>query len=206
MKYKILAPWASSILGATLPDKTINKLITLTDEILESENKERWGHQLAGQIDSEYNIPLESVPVDVLEALHAFTNIYLEHQYQLSIPAMPLNFKTKINFMWFNDMKSGEYNPPHIHKTVISSVLFLKVPEFQPRDIPNKKQVDGVLQFIGRVGTPDFHFQKNIIAVNPHVGDIYSFPSSMMHLVSPFEASSSRRSISFNSDFVDING
>ena len=40
--------------------------------------------------------------------------------------------KLEILSCWINDMKEGEYNPPHTHhdNTGWSTVLFLKIPEY----------------------------------------------------------------------------
>jgi len=95
-----------------------------------------------------------------------------------------------------NDMKEGEYNPPHIHHDNIgySSVLYLKVPKFINDATEPHKFKDGEIGFIGVDG--------NIISyMSPKVGDLYIFKADHQHCVLPFKTKKpgeTRRSMSFN--------
>jgi hypothetical protein len=106
---------------------------------------------------------------------------------------------TKLNIeiqsCWINDMKEGEYNPPHIHNHAIgySSVMFLKVPKFvNDSNKPLEKFNDGKLGFIG---------EKYIEYIDPVVGDFYIFEAEHKHFVNPFKIKNkneNRRSMAFN--------
>ena len=63
------------------------------------------------------------------------------------------------NVQWLTQMKSawivsqweGEYNPIHIHtECSLSTVMYLKVPEFLPSTKPERDD-DGCIMFIGGV-------------------------------------------------------
>ena len=107
--------------------------------------------------------------------------------------------KLHILSCWINDMKEGEYNPPHTHhdNTGFSTVLFLKVPEFI-NDVKEKHKFrDGKICFIGHDGTYSEWAQ-------PKVGDFFIFEANHIHAVMPFKVKNKgdiRRSMSFN--FID---
>ena len=97
---------------------------------------------------------------------------------------------------WINDMKEGEYNPPHTHhdNTGWSSVMFLKVPEFVNDVKDPHKYKDGFLGFTDVNGT-------NMTWMEPKVGHFYIFEARHQHCVMPFKTKikeATRRSMSFN--------
>ena len=104
--------------------------------------------------------------------------------------------KLQILSCWINDMREGEYNPPHTHhdNTGWSSVMFLKVPEFINDAKDPHKFKDGQLGFTGIDGTSCTWFE-------PEVGHFYIFEAQHQHCVMPFKTKIKgevRRSMSFN--------
>ena len=100
-----------------------------------------------------------------------------------------------INGCWINDMRAGEYNPPHTHHdgTGWSTVLFLKVPKFIDDTKDPHKFKDGQLCFIMHGNSCKY--------LNPKVGDFYIFRANHQHCVMPFKTKKPneiRRSMSFN--------
>tara|TARA_R100001015_G_C4601814_1_gene156764 strand:+ start:67 stop:681 length:615 start_codon:yes stop_codon:yes gene_type:complete len=104
-----------------------------------------------------------------------------------------------ISDAWINDMKEGEYQPPHTHNINdagipmgFSTVLFLKTPEII---IKNRKEVmGGLLSFIDVSN-------DSLTSFKPVVGDFYIFLANHQHLVLPFKTrypNEIRRSMSFN--------
>ena len=97
---------------------------------------------------------------------------------------------------WINDMKEGEYNPPHTHhdNTGWSTVLFLKVPEIINDVKHQHKFRDAQLGFVWDNGAGVKYF-------DPVVGDFYVFKANHQHAVMPFKTKIKgdvRRSMSFN--------
>ena len=103
---------------------------------------------------------------------------------------------------WVNFMVAGEFNPPHTHEGCdFSSVLFIKIPEKLKEE--NKK-------FTGTAGGPgsiSFTYgesQPYSIAYKdffPQEGDLFIFPATLTHFVSPFMCKEERISISANLKF-----
>ena len=154
-----------------------------------------FGKRLAGRIDDEKNI------TSIFEKTKAFRPIincmgdYVEELKKFGLLEAG-TYNLDILSCWVNDMKSGEYNPPHTHHDNIgfSTVLFLKVPEFINDVTEPHKFKDGQLRFIGVDGV-------NGTWVEPKVGDFYIFQADHQHSVMPFktkEPGKIRRSMSFN--------
>ena len=57
INYELFRPWADVIMQAKLPPMILDKMIEISDKIIEGEEKTSWGKNLAGQIEQEYLIP-----------------------------------------------------------------------------------------------------------------------------------------------------
>jgi uncharacterized protein (TIGR02466 family) len=110
---------------------------------------------------------------------------------------------TQMKSAWLISQWEGEYNPIHIHtECKLSTVLYLKVPEFLPSTKPERDD-DGNIMFIGGGGHGSI-LTRNLIKWKPKVGDFFIFPAHLQHCVYPFktEGDQERRSMSFNADFI----
>ena len=58
MDAKLLQPWSAPVMATKLPDPVLGKMIEITDEIVDDKKQHKsWGHNLAGQIETELLIP-----------------------------------------------------------------------------------------------------------------------------------------------------
>jgi len=154
-----------------------------------------FGKRLAGRLESELNI------LSFFEKTTAFQPIihcmgnYVEECKKFGL----MNggtYNLDILSCWMNDMKEGEYNPPHTHHdtTGWSTVMFLKVPKFIDDTKDPHKFKDGKLGFIGHDGI-------YTTWTDPEVGHFYIFEAAHQHCVMPFKTKVKgdiRRSMSFN--------
>ena len=139
------------------------------------------GKDLAGRVDSELDV------LPILKSCKIFKKItqcmsdFIDTSIEYSLcPPGPHNMD--VLSCWMNDMKAGEYNPPHTHnyKRGYASNLYLKIPEYI-NDVKDKhKFKDGKITFI----CPDAVTSENF---TPEVGDLYIFHASHMHCVHPFK-------------------
>jgi uncharacterized protein (TIGR02466 family) len=111
--------------------------------------------------------------------------------------------ETELIEMWIVSQYENEYNPVHWHPgCTLSASLYLKVPEFLPRGIHSegtKKEMDGRIVFINNnPSDPNTSLENPTAVFNPVVGDLFIWPSRLMHCVYPFQGSGERRSIAFN--------
>jgi len=91
----------------------------------------------------------------------------------------------EIDQCWAIDQRAGDYQILHAHiPNLLSGILYLEVPEcMQASTYP-----DGILTLI----------ETNPFVVLPAPGDMYIWPSYMLHTVYPFRGSGRRMAISFN--------
>ena len=160
---------------------------------INKKNLNSFGHRLAGRLDSELEFTHLLGETKMAKTIGQCINDYVDTLEKLGI--FEEEKKLHILSCWINDMKEGEYNPPHTHhnRTGFSTVLFLKVPELinDTKD-PHKFQ-DGRLGFIGPNDTCTW--------MEPKVGHFYVFEASHQHCVMPFKTKVKgeiRRSMSFN--------
>jgi hypothetical protein len=153
------------------------------------------GKRLAGRIKNELAIESFIADTKVYSTLIKCMNEFIMASNHLNLVDSPV-LNLNIIGCWINDMKEGEYNPPHVHHdaTGWSTVLFLKVPEII-KDVEHEhKFKDGQLAFTFDNGLKTNYF-------DPIVGDFYIFQASHQHSVMPFKTKIKgdiRRSMSFN--------
>ena len=158
------------------------------------ESLNSFGPRLAGRLNTELEFTHLLGQTKMAETIGKCMNDYIDTIEKLGI----FNEEKKLHILscWVNDMKEGEYNPPHTHHDMTgwSTVLFLKVPEFINDVKDPHKFKDGKLGFISVNGT-------GAVWMEPEVGHFYVFEASHQHCVMPFKTKIKgevRRSMSFN--------
>jgi hypothetical protein len=81
-------------------------------------------------------------------------------------------------------------------------VFYLKVPEFKSRKVhetSEKDNPDGNILFVnGSCGESDVYLEQSTACFTPSVGDLFIWPSRLLHGVYPFIGPGERRSVAFN--------
>ena len=155
--------------------------------------------QLAGKIPDEVSLfyagPTNKrmhthnyVPEDMLKWFYAIFDHYLKWN-------KTIEYKMKIDSIWVNEMKAGDYNPVHIHQgavfTGLSSVMILKLPKDMGPEITRPDQpMNGQLQILGSSAG---QFVKADYSPRMKIGDFYVFPYDMRHVVYPFTNKKEKR-------------
>lgn len=124
----------------------------------------------------------------------------LIEKFNYILPSLPFDPAiSELNNMdiWFNISKKNNFNAIHNHpKCDLSGVYYVKIPEGDCGDIifrdPRPSLAYGNTFFIER-----YHVGDNI-GRKPEVGNMYIFPSSLDHSVTPNMTDDDRISISFN--------
>ena len=209
-KVDVLNPFGPKIFKVQLSDDIVKKLINITDKLIIDDNREKNGCNLAGQIAEEIKIQKQVLKENKLyDLFKMYLKGYVEHCLSMS-DYFDDGSKNKvicdISSMWFNEMKSGEYNPAHFHtRCHVSSVLYLKIPKNRPkRNIECKEDKDGTIDFIDRSISPDL-LQQGVLSIQPQEGEMYIWPSSLLHCVYPFLGDEVRRSIAWNGVYRLVN-
>ena len=178
-----------------LPVKEIDDL----NKVYEKEKKSLASHSkiLAGRLKSELEfskfLPKTKIYPSIVECMNDYMNCLIA--YKLVDPQS--SGQLAVSSCWINDMKEGEYNPPHTHFNSVgySTFLFLKVPELlnDIEEDPHKFK-DGKLAFTCIDG-------QGCQWVEPAVGNFFIFEAKHQHQVMPFKVKKkgeTRRSMSFN--------
>ena len=168
----------------------------------EKDKLNSFGDRLAGRLDTELDFTAIIEKCDIYKSITHCMSDYVNSckVFYSDYDTRPVNLE--ILSCWINDMKAGEYNPPHTHhdNQGWSTVLFLKVPHFV-NDL--KKEAHRF-----RDGQIFFH-NVNVDAgqwIMPEVGNFYIFEACHTHSVMPFKTvrdTDIRRSMSFN--FINKN-
>ena len=219
LEIEVMQPWADVLMRVKLPQIIIDAMLEITDQVLQDPDRKNWGDNLAGQIADEPLIPHELMVNYKIGKEGTVYNFFMDivgkyvqhcmHQQATSIDADNLKNKewmTQMKSCWVISQWESEYNPIHIHtECQMSTVMYLKVPKFLPSRKPERDD-DGNIMFIGGAGV-NSALTRNLMKVNPKVGDFFIFPAHLQHTVYPFRTDGDfeRRSVSFNADFIDKN-
>ena len=211
MPIELLQPWSTFVMKTRLPLPIFDKMIAITDEIVDNaENEKSHGHNLAGQIKDELWVDHEILERENIMGF--FLDVVRNYVIQAFCQMEPFEkqkhleeeWYTQMLSMWVISQKDNEYNPCHIHTDcAMSSVMYLKVPEFLPSTKPDRDD-DGCIVFIGSAA-PENRFTRQQLKVKPVPGDFFMFPAHQIHAVYPFrtkDGKGERRSVSFNADFM----
>jgi hypothetical protein len=179
-----------------LNDTEVNNLKSLC--IKDGKNSMR--HRLAGHISEEYAIDSDLFKINIKNYLIDFKNCYNNFYNDNS------NKKINLSDAWVNYMKPGEYNPAHIHSADFSGVVYLNFPIELQNEIKEHQQNNiqslppGGIHFL--YSCPQEYFITQNIFV-PNIGEMFIFPSKLMHMVPTFKSKVERISIAFNIKFYE---
>ena len=207
MHFELLQPWSTFVMKTQLPPPILEKMIRITDKIVDNaENEKSHGQHLAGQIKDELWVDHEILERE--EEMGFFLDVSRNFVIQQFCQSQPLQreailaeeWYTQMLTMWIISQKDNEYNPVHVHTQCnLSTVMYLKIPEYLPSRKSHRND-DGAINFAGPAGK-DHVWGIPTITYQPQVGDFFIFPASQQHWVYPFrtpDGKGERRSISFN--------
>ena len=217
---QLLQPWSTFVMKTELSPEVLEKMLRISDEIVE--NKESESQNLdAGQIKDQFYIDLKILEQE--EILEFFTEMCRNFVIQAYCQSQPFNTKnilkekwlTRLTEIWINSQKDNEYFPIHHHSYSISAVMYLKIPEYLPSRhsrnygaFPIRPMVyedDGGISFSSNCSRNTM-WAIPTMAIQPQVGDFFIFPATQEHQVYPFRTPNGkgeRRSVSFNAKFTN---
>ena len=212
MDITVLQPWSTPVLKMKLPPEVLQTMIEITDQVIADKEAKSWGHNLAGQIDSE--LLIEQNILEQTGMLGFFMGAVRQFVMMCKCQQLPDHIEavqkeewlTQMLTMWIVSQQPNEYNPMHIHtQCQISTVMYLKVPKMLPSRKEHRPHDDGSILFTNSASR-DLDFSIPNIAIPPQVGDFYIFGAQQQHAVYPYRCAEGqkdveRRSISFNAVF-----
>ena len=215
LNVELLQPWSTFVMKTNLPPPILEKMIKITDEIVENNKNCCVG---AGEMEEQFEVDIKILEQE--ELLEFFLNVCKSYVIQAFCQSKPFDkektikeeYFTHIISMWINSQKANEYFPSHIHRDcTLSTVMFLKIPEYLPsRNIIGRYNshkgmgTDGAIEF-SNSPSQDQIWGNPIMTYQPEVGDFFIFSALQQHQVYPFRTSDGkgeRRSVSFNAIFT----
>ena len=161
------------------------------DDILKDQNKidELYhGKNLAGEIKYEIKLTKEFINEFLYDSLKDIVYNFIKSTLNKEFNSF------EIKSSWAVCQFESDYNPIHWHDGHLSGVMYTKIPS----------DFGGSYKELNKNGNIAFiHGSTQLTAssvydVKPKIGDLFLFPSNMMHTVYPFFSDQERRSVSFN--------
>ena len=222
---KFLEPFSATILERQVPDRFIEIVNGIGDEVLSDDTTSaEWdfSENLVGKVSKEVQIPLTNKEERkyTLDFMKESCLLYLQQMIKknrsyewnkMTGLGTPVNLHPSIDNIhiaqcWLVSQYKNEYNPWHKHSGNFSSVMYLKIPEgmndFMDREYNDHYPASGLIQFMYGEAQD---FRSDTLMCKPEVGKMFLFPSWLRHSVYPFYCEGERRSLSFNAYYKAIN-
>lgn len=169
----------------------------LLDSIKESSVPANPG--LVGQIKDEKELLLYKTNDDYRDFIFKTLGLYEKHFKTWASNIEFLNSSKRYTLehdtLWVNKMNKGEFNPAHIHSSVYSYVIWVKVPydmEDEKKVFPDSKDnACGCFEFLYNATMSVGNFR--IEADYKYEWEMVFFPSNLTHTVYPFFTSDEQR-------------
>lgn len=164
---------------------------------------------LAGRIDNEKLFDNEShknFEGDIIFLVKDYLKFVIDEQLNTDITIDNIGFI--LESLWVNFQKCNEYNPPHAHGGDISFVIYLDMPdEIKNETFIGQSTPNGSINFIYGNSTLSHKKEntliellqpKTLISYLPENGEMFIFPSYLIHYVESF--------ISQNVERISVSG
>ena len=222
---KFLEPFSATIMECEVPDRFIEIVNRVGDEVLSDEaTSAEWdfSENLVGKVSKEVQIPLTNKEERkyTLDFMKESCLLYLQRMIEknrayewnkMTGPGTPVNLHPSIENIhlaqcWLVSQYKNEYNPWHKHSGNFSAAMYLKIPEgmndFMDKEYNDHYPASGLIQFMYGEAQD---FRSDTLMCKPEVGKMFLFPSWLRHSVYPFYCEGERRSLSFNAYYKAIN-
>jgi len=165
-------------------------------------NKQSFNHKLAGHLKSQFYFDEQSslwFYDNFKQEFDAYSNLFDAHFKQRSIKQFePVG-------LWINYMRSGDFNPAHIHGADLSFVIFVEVPDELKKEADAHEGDSPDPGSISFIYGEDSDWVVSSHAHFPATGDMFIFPAKLRHFVMPFKSDIERVTVSGNLRMINDN-
>lgn len=191
------------VLESTLPEDLFQLLKTSIDNL--TEDSETYNTRLVGHIREEYSLDHINKEMSgyIIALAHAWNDAYPGYLKKFEEVSKSNDYELELTSLWVNKQKKYEFNPLHTHPSVLSFVIWVKIPYNLEDEINYFPPVSGSSSDRGNVHTSKFCFvhldilgmikQIPVPVDSSYEGTIMMFPSSLNHMVYPFYTSDEYR-------------
>ena len=195
--------WGPYVCKMKVDEHIVKRLLDDGEKLKENKRKNNHNRALAGNLENQFKYDKETAEwywSEMIPYLECYRHGHCEYHN-----IVYHNVKFQPDSLWVNFMKAGEFNPPHIHTSDLSFVLFLQVPEeleYERRQFEGTASGPGDVVFVhGEYNKPVWSGNTNIHF--PKVGDLIIFPALTQHHVHPFHTKGVERvSVSGNLRYI----
>ena len=217
MTQKFHEPFSPTILETTVPEKFVDIVNNISDDILSSDVKSKkwdWSHKLVGKVNKEIQIPLtnEEDKLFLLEIIKQgcldYLNYMIDHKRnnpwtRMDTGTKPTLANIHLTQSWVVSQYAGDFNPLHHHNGDFSGGIYLKIPagmnDEWEEDSKDHYPAKGLIEYaFGEAQS----FRCDNLKFKPEVGKFLVFPSWLKHFVYPFSVEGERRMMSFNATVI----
>ena len=188
---QIIRAFSPAIGKYKISDKLVDTINKHIDFILDDQNKidELYhGKNLAGEIKYEIKLTKEFIDLNLYNPIKNIVYNFVKSTLNKELKTL------EVKSSWAVCQFENDYNPIHWHDGHLSGVMYTKIPQDFGSSY-KKINKNGNIAFIH--GSSQLT-AASVYDVRPEVGDLFIFPSNLMHTVYPFFSEEERRSVSFN--------
>ena len=188
---QIIRAFSPAIGKYKISDKLVDTINKHIDFILDDQNKidELYhGKNLAGEIKYEIKLTKEFIDLNLYNPIKNIIYNFVKSTLNKELKTL------EVKSSWAVCQFENDYNPIHWHDGHLSGVMYTKIPQDFGSSY-KKINKNGNIAFIH--GSSQLT-AASVYDVRPEVGDLFIFPSNLMHTVYPFFSEEERRSVSFN--------
>ena len=196
ISYDLYTPFGPRVMKSSVPQNIIDIINNKANAILDDDKRSKdldYSANLAGNVKKEVALSLGEV-----KSLETIVNKLVTEYIMKTVGNQFNPENTNMTYTsWVVSQYAGDFNPVHIHDSQLSGVLFLKLPPNYEEEYRREDHYPsvGCLEFVGSVPNT---FSKHSWMCKPTIGDLYLFPSWLLHQVYPFRSEGERRSMAFN--------
>ena len=143
---------------------------------------------MAGEIKYEIKLTKEFIDLNLYNPIKNIIYNFVKSTLNKELKTL------EVKSSWAVCQFENDYNPIHWHDGHLSGVMYTKIPQDFGSSY-KKINKNGNIAFIH--GSSQLT-AASVYDVRPEVGDLFIFPSNLMHTVYPFFSEEERRSVSFN--------
>jgi hypothetical protein len=191
------------VLESTLPEDIFQLLKTSIDNL--TEDAETYNARLVGHIREEYSLDHinDLMSSYIIGVANAWSHAHPGYIDGFEEANKSKSYELELTSLWVNKQKKYEFNPLHTHPSVLSFVIWVKIPYNLEDEINYFPPVSGTASDRGDVHTSKFYFvyvdtlgrvkQLPVPVDSSYEGTIMMFPSALNHIVYPFYTSDEYR-------------
>ena len=115
----------------------------------------------------------------------------------------PADAECRITSAWVNFTNPGpDFNPPHVHNSDLSCVLYLSVPDKMEVIHSDETQWknNGKTTFLW--GNPAPFCTSEFVIGQPQVGQLIVFPANLLHFVMPYSNDKDQKRVTMSANFM----